>query len=72
MFNSTEHEILLCHKNQKKKKKKKKKKYQQFKLFSCWTQLSMKKFEKNCLYFKIYKQNKFHAQLIWAWKKKQS
>ena len=28
-----------------------------------------KKFQKICQYFKIYKQNKFHAQLSWAWKK---
>ena len=30
-------------------------------------ELSRKK--KFCQYFKIYKQNKFHAQLSWAWKK---
>ena len=33
------------------------------------SQLSMKEVLKNCQYFKIYKQNKFHAQLSWAWKK---
>ena len=32
-------------------------------------ELSMKEILKNCKYFKIYKQNKFHAQLCWAWKK---
>ena len=31
-------------------------------------ELSMKKVSKFCQNFKIYKQNKFHAQL-WAWKK---
>ena len=30
---------------------------------------SMKQVSKFCQYFKIYKQNKFHAQLNWAWKK---
>ena len=55
-----EHEISLGHKN---------KKYQQLKLFSCSTQLSMlswvkhERSFKNCQYFKIYKQNKVHAQL---------
>ena len=29
----------------------------------------MKEVLKNCQYFKIHKQNKFHAQLSWAWKK---
>ena len=29
----------------------------------------MKEVSKFCQYFKIYKQNKFHAQLSWAWKK---
>ena len=29
-----------------------------------WT---WKKSFKNCQYFQIYKQNKFHAQLSWAW-----
>ena len=32
-------------------------------------ELSMKKVSKFCQYFKIYKQNKFHAQLSWAWEK---
>ena len=31
--------------------------------------LAWKKFKKKYQYFKIYKQNKFHAQLSWAWKK---
>ena len=31
-------------------------------------ELSMKEVLKNCQYFEIYKQNKFHAQLSWAWK----
>ena len=29
----------------------------------------MKEVLKNCQYFKIYKQNKVHAQASWAWKK---
>ena len=33
------------------------------------TELDMKEFSKFCQYFKIYKQNKFHAQLSWVWKK---
>ena len=32
-------------------------------------ELSMKEVSKFCQYFKIYKQNKFHVQLSWAWKK---
>ena len=32
-------------------------------------QLSMKEVSKFCQYFKIYKKNKFHAQLRWALKK---
>ena len=32
-------------------------------------ELSMKEVSKFCQYFKIYKQNKFHAQLSWTWKK---
>ena len=29
----------------------------------------MKEVLKFCQYVKIYKQNKFHTQLSWAWKK---
>ena len=60
MPNSIEHEISLGHKN--------KKKYQKLKLFFMLNsaehaQLSWqwKKFQKHCQYFKICKQNKFHA-----------
>ena len=31
--------------------------------------MSMKEVLKKYQYFKIYEQNKFHAQLSWAWKK---
>ena len=37
--------------------------------WACSAELSMKEVLKYCRYFKIYKQNKFHAQLSWAWKK---
>ena len=36
---------------------------------ACSAELSMKEVLKRCQYFKIYKQNKFHAELSWAWKK---
>ena len=32
-------------------------------------ELSMKEVSEFCQCFKIYKQNKFHAQLSWAWKR---
>ena len=64
LLNSTEHEISLGDKNKNTKKLKKK---IQAQLISA--ELSMKKVSKFCQYFKIYKHNKFHAQLSWAWKK---
>ena len=37
--------------------------------WACSAELSMKEVSNNYQYFKIYKQNNFHAQLSWAWKK---
>ena len=71
MLNSTEHEISLGH------KKRNTNNYRKtfFMLNLAEHELSMliwvaheRSFEK-LSYFKIYKQNKFHAHLSWAWKK---
>ena len=63
MLNSAEHEISLGHKN--------KKNSNNLNLFFILSsaEMSMKEVLKTYQYFKIYKQNKFHAQLSWAWTK---
>ena len=66
MLNSTEREMSLGPKN---KHTTVKKIFYAELSWACSAEFSMKKVSKFCQYFKIYKQNNFHAHLSWAWKK---
>ena len=61
MFNSTEHEISLGHKN---KNTKNVKLFHAQLSWACSAELSMKEVSKFCQYFKIYKRNRF--MLSWV------
>ena len=67
MLNSTEHGISLGYKNNNSKKFKTSFMLNSAELaeeiVACSAELSMKEVSNFCQYFKIYKQNKFNAQL---------
>ena len=52
-----EHEILNAHK------------YKNIKKFSFFQTQICREYYFSCWHFNIYEQEKFHAQLSWAWKK---